>query len=162
MNTKARCVLKFIKQKSKKGSGIILTMILVFIVITFSAIIAEFYRIYILQQEIEYQLQRSVNCAVEYAMGDSYRQDKIINLDITVAKTEFYKYLITDVGLDSNNRKFKSGKLVYTLYFTIVGGTPNPARFTVQGKLKAKSIFAFLVGEIEIPFKISSTNFRID
>ena len=140
----------------------ILTMILVFVVLTFSAVIAEFYRLHILQQDIEYQMQRSVNCAVEYAMGDAYRQDAITRLDVTAAKSEFYKYLGTDVGLDSYNRKYKSGKLIYTVYFTSVSGTADPAVLIVRGNIKARSIFNFLMGEIEIPFKVSSTNFRID
>lgn len=59
----------------KKCSGTILTMILVFFLITFIVTIGEFYRIHLLQQDVEYQLQRSVNCAVEFSMGDSYRQE---------------------------------------------------------------------------------------
>lgn len=146
----------------KSGSGTILTMILVFFMVTFAVTVGEFYRIHMLQQDIEYQLQRSVNCAVEYSMGDSYRQDKIINLDVTLTKREFYKYLFADVGLDSANRKYKNGRLVYKLYFTSVSGTSNPARFTVKGRAEADSLFAFLTGKIKIPFEISSTNYRLD
>lgn len=146
----------------KKCSGTILTMILVFFLITFIVTIGEFYRIHLLQQDVEYQLQRSVNCAVEFSMGDSYRQDKIVNLDVNLAKREFYKYLSEDVGLDSSHRKYKDGKLKYKLYFTSVGGTSNPAVLTVKGKVEADSPFAFLSGKIKIPFSISSTNYRLD
>lgn len=146
----------------KKCSATILTMILVFFMITFIVTIGEFYRIHLLQQDIEYQLQRSVNCAVEYAMGDSYRQDKITNLNVGVAKTKFYKFIRDDMGLDSNNRKYKDGKLVYTLEFVSVNGTSNPAVFNVKGYASARSLFSFLTGNIEIPFDISSTNFRTD
>lgn len=107
----------------KKCNATILTMILVFFMITFIVTIGEFYRIHLLQQDIEYQLQRSVNCAVEYAMGDSYRQDKIVNLNVAEAKREFYKYLQEDVELDSKHRKYKNGKMVYRLYFNEVSGT---------------------------------------
>ena len=55
--------------------------------ITFIVTVGEFYRVHIMQQEIEMHLQRTVNCAVEYAMGDSYRQDKIVNLNVGLAKT---------------------------------------------------------------------------
>ena len=125
--------IKFVKSvksaflSKKKCSGTILTMILVFFLITFIVTIGEFYRIHLLQQEVEYQLQRSVNCAVEFSMGDSYRQDKIVNLNVDLAKREFYKYLSEDVGLDSSHRKYQDGKLKYKLYFTSVGGTSNPA-----------------------------------
>lgn len=146
----------------KRGSGTILTMILVFFMVTFAVTVGEYYRIHMLQQDIEYQLQRSVNCAVEYSMGDSYRQDKIINLNVPLTKREFYKYLSDDAGLDSANRKYKNGRLVYKLYFTSVTGTSNPARFTVKGRAEADSLFAFLSGKIKIPFEISSTNYRLD
>jgi len=146
----------------KKCSGTILTMILVFFLVTFIVTVGEFYRIHLLQQDIEYQLQRSVNCAVEFSMGDSYRQDKIVNLDVNLAKREFYKYLSEDVGLDSSHRKYKDGKLKYKLYFTSVGGTSNPAELTVKGRVEADSLFTFLSGKIKIPFSISSTNYRLD
>ena len=122
----------------KNGSGLLMVMILVFFLITFIVTVGEFYRIHIMQQEIEIHLQRAINCSVEYAMGDSYRQDK------------------------SNNRKYKDGKLVYRLEFVSVNGTSNPAVFNVKGYASARSLFSFLTGNIEIPFDISSTNFRTD
>ena len=146
----------------KKCSGTILTMILMFFLITFAVTVGEFYRVHLLQQEIEYQLQRSVNCAVEFSMGDSYRQDKIVNLDVGLAKREFYKYLSDDVGLDASHRKYQDGKLKYRLYFTSVGGTSNPAVLTVKGRAEADSLFTFLTGKIKISFSISSTNYRVD
>jgi len=152
--------LKFFNKK--KCSGTILTMILVFFIITFAVTIGEFYRIHLLQQDIEYQLQRSVNCAVEFAMGDSYRADKIINLDVVTAKREFYTYLREDVGLDLSHRKYKDGRLKYRLYFNQVDGTSNPAVLTVKGEAEADSLFTFLIGKIRIPFNISSTNYRVD
>ena len=148
--------------KAKKGSGLILVMILVFFLVTFIVTVGEFYRIHIMQQDIDMHLQRTVNCAVEYAMGDSYRQDKIINLDVGLARSKFYSFLGSDLGLDGHNRKYRGGECIYTLYFTSVNGTSNPAVFTVKGYAKARSLFTFLVGEIEIPFEISSTNFRTD
>lgn len=150
------------KYAKKECSGMLLTMIIVFVLVTLSVTVGEFYRIHLLQQDIEYQLQRSVNCAVEYSMGDSYRQDKIVNLDVTEAKREFYKYLQDDVGLDSRHRKYKNGRLSYRLYFSEVTGTSNPAVLVVSGEAEASSLFAFLTGGIKIPFEISSTNYRVD
>lgn len=150
------------RYKKRRCGGLILTMIIVFVVTTMSVTIGEFYRIHLLQQDIEYQLQRTVNCAVEYAMGDSYRQDKIINLNVSEARREFYTYLQDDVGLDSRHRKYKDGKLTYRLYFSSVDGTSNPAVLTAKGEAEASSLFAFLTGDITIPFEISSTNYRVD
>ena len=150
------------KYVKKECDGILLTMIIVFVVVTLSVTVGEFYRIHLLQQDIEYQLQRTVNCAVEYSMGDSYRQDKIVNLDVSEAKREFYTYLQDDVGLDSRHRKYKDGKLTYRLYFSSVDGTSNPAVLTVKGEAEATSLFSFLTGGISITFEISSTNYRVD
>lgn len=77
-------------------------------------------------------------------------------------KNKFYKFLGDDMGLDSYNRKYRDGKFIYRLNFTSVNGTSNPAVFTVKGYATARSLFSFLIGEIEIPFNISSTNFRMD
>ncbi len=149
--------------RKRKCSGTILIMIMVFFMVTFCVTVGEFYRIHILQQDIEYQLQRSVNCAVEFAMGDSYRQDKITNLDVALAKKEFYQYLSEDVGLDSSFRKYKNGKMTYRLYFSTITGNSQPAELTVAGRAEADSLFTFLTGaKIKIPFEISSTNYRVD
>lgn len=146
----------------KRGDGTILTMIIVFMVVSMSVTVGEYYRIHMLQQDIEYQLQRSANCAVEYAMGDSYRQDKIVNLNVSEAKTQFNKYLVDDVGLDSSLRKIKSGRVQYQLHISSLTGTSNPAVLTVKGYAEADTLFTFLTQKIKIPFKISSTNFRLD
>lgn len=126
--------------KRKKGSGLLLVMILVFFMITFIVTVGEFYRVHIMQQEIEMHLQRTVNCAVEYAMGDSYRQDKIVNLNVGLAKNKFYKFLGDDMGLDSYNRKYKKRQTVYSLKFTSVNGTSNPGSITVKGYATARSL----------------------
>lgn len=155
-------MIKKILYRKKNGSGLLFVMILVFFLITFIVTVGEFYRIHIIQQEVEYNLQRTVNCAVEYAMGDSYRQDKIVNLNVELAKKTFYNFLKDDMGLDSENRKYKRGKLIYTLKFNEINGNSNIAVFTVKGTASARSLFSFLTGNVEIPFNISSTNFRTD
>ncbi|MBE5040749.1 hypothetical protein INF28_09790 [Oscillospiraceae bacterium DSM 107454] len=146
----------------KECDGMLLTMIIVFVLVTLTVTVGEFYRIHLLQQEIEYNLQRTVNCAVEYAMGDSYRQDKITNLNVAEAKQQFYQYLQKDVELDSQYRKHKNGKLSYQLHFVSVDGSSKPAVLTAKGTAEASSLFVFLTGGIKIPFEISSTNYRVD
>ena len=148
--------------RKKRGEGTLLTMILVFVVISITVTVGEYFRIHMLQQDIDYQLQRSVNCAVEYAMGDSYRQDKIINLNVAEAKTQFDKYITDNTGLDSSLRKMKGTREAYKLYISSKSGTSNPAVFTVKGYAEADSLFSFLIGKIVIPFEISSTNYRLD
>lgn len=74
----------------------------------------------------------------------------------------FCEFLREDMGLDSENRKYKRGKIIYTLKFTEISGNSNIAVFTVKGIASASSLFSFLTGNVEIPFNISSTNFRTD
>lgn len=148
--------------KNKRGDGLILTMIIVFIVLSLTCVIGQYFYMYTLQQRMETELQRAVNCAVEYAMGDSYRQDKEGHLDVEAAKSELYKYLRHDMGLDDMNRKYNGGKLAYTIRLDNVSGQKEPPEFRIRGVTRAKTMFSFLMGDIEIPFKISSTNFRVD
>ena len=146
----------------KRCDGTILTMIIVFFLVSMTVTVGEYFRIHMLQQDIEYQIQRSVNCAVEFAMGDSYRQDKVINLNVDDAKDEFYKYLKEDTGLDDEYKKYSGGRVSYKLFINDVSGNSNPAVFTVKGYAEADSLFSFLIGKIKIPFNISSTNYRTD
>lgn len=146
----------------KRCDGTILTMIIVFFLVSMTVTVGEYFRIHMLQQDIEYQIQRSVNCAVEFAMGDSYRQDKVINLNVDDAKDEFYKYLKEDTGLDDEYKKYSGGRISYKLFINDVSGNSNPAVFTVKGYAEADSLFSFLIGKIKIPFNISSTNYRTD
>lgn len=148
--------------KKKRCDGTILTMIIVFFLVSMTVTVGEYFRIHMLQQDIEYQIQRSVNCAVEFAMGDSYRQDKVINLNVDDAKDEFYKYLKEDTGLDDEYKKYSGGRVSYKLFINDVSGNSNPAVFTVKGYAEADSLFSFLIGKIKIPFNISSTNYRTD
>lgn len=148
--------------KNKRGDGLILTMIIVFIVLSLTCVIGQYFYMYTLQQKMETELQRAVNCAVEYAMGDSYRQDKVGHLEIDIAKNEFYKYLRNDLGLDDMHRKYNNRKLAYTIRLDEVSGQSEPPEFRIRGVTRAKTMFSFLMGDIEIPFKISSTNFRMD
>ena len=101
--------------------------------------VGEFYRIHIMQQEIGNSFCNERSTARLNMRWCSYRQDKITNLNVGVAKTKFYKFIRDDMGLDSNNRKYKDGKLVYTLEFVSVNGTSNPAVFNVKGYASARS-----------------------
>ena len=155
-------MIKQILTSRKKGEGNLLTMIIVFVLVSMTVMVGEYFRIHMLQQDIEYQLQRSVNCAVEYAMGDSYRQDRIINLDVAEARTQFTRYITEETDLDSQLKKIKDTREEYKLNIDAMTGTSNPAVFTVSGYAEADSLFSFLVGKIIIPFEISSTNYRLD
>ena len=51
--------------KRREGDTVFFIFIIVFVILTLSAIIIEYYRLETLYQKVEYELQRGVNTAVE-------------------------------------------------------------------------------------------------
>lgn len=148
--------------KSKEGDAIFFIFIIIFVILTLSAIIIEYFRIDSLYQQVEYELQRGANSSIEYAMLDEYRRDGIAKMDSTIAEEELYNYLNQSMKLDSELNKYSDDKLVYKLEIQSVTATESPPQLTIKGQIKTRSIFSFLAGEIRLPFTISSSNNRID
>ncbi len=147
---------------NRKGDIFIFVMILIFFIITISAILIEYMRIESLYQQVEYTLQRGVGGAVEYAILDEYRRDGYARMDSEVAKEKFYEYLHESMKLDSELNKYAGEQWVYQLEIVSIDATDDPPRLTLNGKLKTRSIFSFLAGEIQFPFSASSVNIRIE
>ncbi|WP_176716122.1 hypothetical protein [Desulfosporosinus sp. BG] len=148
--------------KSKKGDAIFFIFMIMFVILTLSAMIIEYFRIDSLYQQVEYELQRGVNSSVEYAMLDQYRRDDAAKMDSAIAEQELYDYLNHSMELDQELDKNFDNKLVYQLDIQSITATEAPPRLTIEGQLKTRSTFSFLTGEIRLPFSISSSNNRID
>lgn len=148
--------------KSKEGDAIFFIFIIVFVIITLSAIIIEYFRIDSLYQQVEYELQRGANSSVEYAMLDEYRRDGVAKMDCTIAEEELYNYLNQSMKLNQELSKYSDEKLVYNLEIQSITATESPPQLTIKVQIKTRSIFSFLAGEIRLPFTISSSNNRID
>lgn len=148
--------------KSKEGDAIFYIFIIVFVILTLSAIIIEYFRMDSLYQQVEYELQRGANSSVEYAMLDEYRRDGVAKMDSTIAEEELYNYLHQSMKLDRELCKYSDGKPVYRLEIQSVTAIECPPRLTIKGQVKTRSTFSFLTGEIRLPFAISSSNNRID
>lgn len=136
-------------------------VILIFL-FTFSALIGEIYRIHSIRTHVEYELQRAVNIAVEEAMRDSWRQDKLNKLDTIRAEEDLMDYLTVHLGLNAAYQKHNEGNLIYELALDTLTVTEDPPRLFMQGKITIINLFPFLSQNIEIPFSISSKNGRID
>ena len=74
--------------KSQKGDTLFFIFIIVFVILTLSAIIIEYFRLESLYQQVEYELQRGVNSVVEYAVLDEYRWDDAAKMDTAIAEQE--------------------------------------------------------------------------
>lgn len=147
---------------NRKGGIFVFILILVFFIITISAILIEYFRMESLYQQVEYVLQRGVNASVEYAMLDEYRRDGHSRMDSGLAIDTLYAYFHQSMELDSGLNKYAGEQWVYRLEVEGIDATDEPPRLTLEGKLKTRSIFSFLTGEVRLPFTISSVNTRIE
>lgn len=148
--------------KDNAGSMTIFIMVIMFAIISITFVLEEVLRMHNIAYDLEMKLQRAVNVAVEECMSDSWRQDGINVLDAADAQARFYFYLRNDVGLDSNHRMVKDGGLVYTLTFSSVDVSENPAYMEIHGEASVPSIFPFLSGDIIISVRIKSKSIRLD
>lgn len=148
--------------KSKNGDAIFFIFIIVFVIITLSAIIIEYFRIESMYQQVEYELQRGANSSVEYAMLDEYRRDGIAKMETVLAEEALYSYLHESMKLDQTLKKKFKGKSVYELELQCITTSDTPPQLTISGLIITRSTFSFLTGEIKLPFTISSSNNRID
>lgn len=146
--------------QNRKGDVFVFIVILVFFIMTLSAILIEYFRMESLYQQVEYVLQRGVNASVEYAMLDEYRRDGYALMDSSLAEEKLYEYLHESMKLDSELNKYADEEWVYELQIKRINATDSPPRLTLDGELKTRSIFNFLTGEVRLPFSISSINNR--
>ena len=148
--------------KSKRGDGLIFVFILIFVIMTLAAIVIEYYRMDSLYQQVDYVLQRGVNASVEFAMLDEYRKDGYARMDSVLAEEKLYEYFYESMKLDRELNKYSGEQWVYTLEVQSITTTDDPPRLILKGQLKTRSVFSFLVGEVRLPFTLSSSNNRID
>lgn len=148
--------------QDRKGDVFVFIVILVFFILTLSAILIEYFRMESLYQQVEYVLQRGVNASVEYAMLDEYRRDGYALMDSSLAEEKLYEYLRESMKLDSELNKYAGEEWVYELQIKRINATDSPPRLTLDGELKTRSIFNFLTGEVRLPFSISSINNRTE
>ena len=140
----------------------IFIFIILFVILTLTAMLIEYYRMDSLYQQVDYVLRRAVNDAVEYAMLDEYRQDGYDRMDSSAAEQRFYEYLHENMKLDRDLRKYSGKQWVYTLEIKSLTATDDPPSLILEGQLKTRSIFGFLMGDVRLPFTLTSSNQRIE
>ena len=148
--------------KNQKGDILFFIFIIIFVIMTLSAMIIEYFRLETMYQKVEYQLQRGVNTAVEYAILDEYRRDFDLKMDTVAVQQELYDYFSQSMGLDRDLNKYADSKFLYQLRIRNISVAESPPRLIIEGWIRTQSIFSFLSGEIRLPFTISSRSARID
>lgn len=153
-------VIKLIRDKH--GSMFVYVLIILAFLFTFSALVSEFYRIHSIQTHVEYEMQRAANIAVEEAMRDSWRQDKVGKLDTARATQNLYEYYEVWLGLNGAFEKYQDSTLIYSIRLDTLTATEDPPRLHAKGKIIIQSSYPLFATNVEIPFSISSKNARID
>ncbi|MEN3005962.1 hypothetical protein [Dehalobacterium formicoaceticum] len=148
--------------KTKRGDGLIFVFIIIFVILTLTAMVIEYYRMDTMYQQIDYVLRRGMDSSVEFAMLDEYRRDRYAKMDSTLAQEKLYEYLHESMKLDQDLNKYSEGQWVYALEIESLTATDDPPRLMIKGYLRTRSIFSFLSGEVRLPFTLTSGNTRID
>lgn len=148
--------------KDSSGSMFVYILIITIFLLTFTGLVGEIYRVHSIQTHIEFEIQRAVNIAVEEAMHDSWRQDKISRLDVIKATQNLIDYFDGWLELTPAMEKYSDGTLIYYITLDPITVTEDPPRLHVSGKIFIPSAFPIFIENIEIPFSIASRNSRLD
>jgi hypothetical protein len=153
--------------KDQRGSVGINIIIIMLLVVFLGTIVLEFQRVMSVRDTLEYECQRAVNTALEYAMRDEYRQDGINILDSELAEEQFHTYFSGFMGLSGSEGDYtcyQDGKLAYTLTvdsLAITEGAISGAEPEVRASFTAviSNAFRGLLGaDTTISINVSSRN----
>ena len=145
--------------------GFVTLFVLLYCLIAFAGLIAEYFRIMDLAQEAEFVLQRGVNLSIVDTLLDSSRRDGILLVRRDDVERRLRDYLSGEANLDGSYRRLtRDGDEVWRIEFDRGGITVDEenASLSVKGVVITKSIMSILTGEIRIPFSLSSRATRFD
>ncbi len=148
--------------KGRRGNGLIFTFILLFVILTLTAMVIEAYRMDTMYEQVDYVLRRGVYASVEYAMLDEYRRDRYAKMDSGLAIEKLYEYFYETMKLDQDLNKYSNGKWVYSLEIESLTADDDPPELVLRGYIKTHSIFSLLTGEVRLPFTLTSGNIRTE
>ncbi len=155
-----RLILILRNNRGTSGGSVILACCIIGVVMV---LMMELYRYYTIKENMDRQMSRAINMAIDVAMEDSARQVHISKIDTAVAYQEFYKYLTEDLGLDEQ-LKYSRDNLNYQLYLNSVSIEAEPPRFEVEGTviLEPELLKGLVPYTIEIPVRARARNQRMD
>ena len=157
--------------KDRRGSVGVNVILIMLLVVFLGTIVLEYSRVMSVRDTLEYECQRAVNTALEYAMRDEYRQDGINILDPDLANIQFHAYFSGFMGLSGSGNSYacydENGKLEYTLTvdsLEIVSGEADGTEPSVTAHLTAviSNTFRDLLGaDTAISIEVASRNDQI-
>ena len=125
----------------------------------------EFYRIYTIKQNVDIELSRAVNTAVDLSMMDIYRRDHVSELDAGLASDSFHSYLNNELMLDRNLIYHDdSGNEIFELDIEELSIQKSPPLIKVQGRITFRPTYFgnIYLDYIHFPVKAASHNKRME
>ena len=149
-----------------KQEGYVEFFVILYCLIAFAGLCAEYFRVIDLREEAENIIQRGINIAIERTLLETERRDFFIRIDPDATTESFYRYLHDSANLDGSYRMVSSSGVevwrLEDLSFTHRDEFNYETQFTVKGKICTSSILSIFTGSIEFPFTISSKTVRLD
>ncbi|MCL2060015.1 MAG: hypothetical protein FWH01_13350 [Oscillospiraceae bacterium] len=152
--------------RSRCGAASVGVLLLFAVSITAMMLVCEFIYAFSAKQTIDIELSRAANTAVDLAMSDAHRQDRLLVLDADVAYEQFYSYLYNDMGLSPRleSRPTRGGGIAYSLAIDSLVISDSPPGLRVTATVALHPVFLGRAMPVPIRFTVrgSSINRRID
>ena len=151
--------------RDNAGSGGVGILLLFAVVATSFLIVCEFIYAFNVKQSIDIELTRAANTAVNLAMSDEHRKDRVLELDLAAAYDSFYEYLYREMRLNSRFELIDgSGARIYALEITELDVRQSPPGIRVNAAVSVNPLFIGKLTPAIITFNVrgSSINRRIE
>ena len=142
------------------GTGVLLLFAVMMIAFL---LVCEFFYAFGVKQNLDDELSRAANIAVDLAMSDAHRQDHLSELDAGAAYTQFFDYLYNDMSLSSSlEAKSPDGDKIYSLKINELNINPSPPGIRVTAAVTVQPIFLrrLVPAPIRFTIRVSSVNRR--
>lgn len=171
--------------KDERGSVFFMMIFVLLAIFIFVVVLLEIYKFYIIKYDVETELSRLANNALEYNMDDEYRQEQILILDTDEATRyvidNFLSYTnmpaVTDSGMKTGGpsgcraysyKKDDNGNYLYGISIkeirTYAGEISEDSEpwLEIRGSYYIGPIIPNVITAMEYPYVIKSKNFRVD
>lgn len=157
--------MKYVKSKlvENNGASMIVFAGLLILVVTISCVVMEYFRVTGMVEALNLELERTGNIAVEYAMIDEARGYQLSRIAPEIAKERFDIYFRDRLGLTSDYKKIREGKLVYQVVFDRFDIDADSAQITMAGSIGINLLFVskFAPEAMSFPFYVVTKNVNI-
>ena len=156
---------KPIKPKSESGSAGAGVLLLFSAILIAFLLAGEFFYAFGVKHNIEIELSRAANIAVDLAMSDTHRQERISVLNADIAYNEFYMYLYNNMKLSPSLEAYApGGGLIFSLEIAELSIDPSPPGISVSAAVAVQPLFLGRAAPAPLRFAVrgSSINRRKD